>query len=112
MNAEQKYIDGIIADLEDARYRVDELEEECAMLREKLKRAMLLPFVVIDTKTGREADVGEIAKEEWASNLMRHDIEGFAIMESGNLALLDECGNWAYCPPDRFDVVFEEDDDD
>lgn len=109
MNAEQRYMDGIIADLEDARHRVDELAEENAVLREKLKRVSL-SFVVIDEKTGKEADVGKIAKEDWASNLMRYDIEGFAIMESGNLALLDECGNWAYCPPDRFDVIFGESD--
>ena len=73
---------------------------------------MNLSFIVIDKQTGREANIGEIMKEEWASNLMRHDIEGFAIMESGGLALLDECGNWAYCPPDRFDIVFKGDDDD
>lgn len=106
MNAEQRYMDGIISDLENARQKVDELAEENAVLREKLKRVMSLSFVVIDEKTGKEADVGKIAKEDWASNLIRHDIEGFAIMESGNLVLLDECGKWAYCPPDRFDVIF------
>lgn len=59
MNAEQKYMDGLIADLDDARHRANELEEENAVLREKLKRAMLLLFTVIDVKTGKEADVSE-----------------------------------------------------
>lgn len=108
MNDEEKYMDGLIADLENAQYRIDELEEEIVVLREKLKRVMSLSFVVIDEKTGKEADIGKITKEDWASNLMRHDIESFAIMENGDLALLDECGNWAYCPFNRFEVVFEE----
>lgn len=68
---------------------------------------MNFSFIVIDKQTRREVNIGEIVKEDWASNLMRHDIESFAIMENGDFALLDECGNWAYCPSDRFAVVFE-----
>jgi hypothetical protein len=33
------------------------------------------------------------------------DMEGFAILEDGTLILVDECGSFAYCPPDRFQVV-------
>ena len=70
-------------------------------------------FKVIDTKTGCEADTYKIAlKEQWANHLVYCDIEGFAITETGCLMLLDECGNAAYCPDDRFEVVFGGDDDD
>jgi len=66
-------------------------------------------FKVIDKKTGKYPDVEKIAlKEEWAQRLVYCDINGFYIGEGGELALADECGNIAHCPPDRFDVVFEE----
>lgn len=65
-------------------------------------------FTVIDVKTGKYPDVYRIAKkEEWASRLIYCDMEGFALTEDGNLILMDECGNMAYCPPDRFEVVWE-----
>lgn len=65
-------------------------------------------FMVIDNKTGKEADVYNIAlKEDWAKGLIYCDMEGFAIEEDGNLILLDECGNFAYCPSGRFTVVPE-----
>ena len=45
---------------------------------------------------------------DWSSqNLIPCDIEGFCINEDGNLILMDECGNYAYCPPDRFQVNFD-----
>lgn len=68
-----------------------------------------MTFKVIDKKTGKEADTYKIAlKEDWAKHLIYCDIEGFAIEEDGSLVLLDECGNVAYCPDDRFEIVFEE----
>lgn len=68
-----------------------------------------MKFRVIDNQTGKEADPNEIAnEEEWADSLVYCDIEGFAILEDGNLILLDECGNYEYCPEGRFTVVFEE----
>ena len=68
-------------------------------------------FKVMDTKTNKEADIMEIVlKEEWAKNLEYCDLEGFAIIDNGNLALLDECGKWADCPHDRFKVVLCEED--
>ena len=68
-----------------------------------------MKFTVIDKKTGEYPDLWEIAlKEEWAKHLMYCDMEGFAIEEDGTLILTDECGGLAYCPTDRFKVVFEE----
>ena len=68
-----------------------------------------MKFKVIDKKTGKEADAYEIAlHEEWARGLCYCAIEGFAITEDGELILADECGKFAYCPDDRFEVVFKE----
>lgn len=67
-----------------------------------------MTFRVIDKKTGKEADTYKIAlKEDWAKHLIYCDMEGFAIEEDGSLVLMDECGNVAYCPDDRFEIVFE-----
>ena len=66
-----------------------------------------MTFNVIDPKTGEYPDLEHIARtEEWAKNLIPCDMEGFCINEDGNLLLMDECGNYAYCPPDRFQVIF------
>lgn len=66
-------------------------------------------FKVIDNKTVNQADPYEIAnEEEWADSLFYCDIEGFAILENGSLILLDECGNYEYCPDGRFTVIFEQ----
>jgi hypothetical protein len=65
-------------------------------------------FRVIDTLTGQPPDLRNIAlTEDWADVLMSADMEGFAIEEDGTLLLLDECGNFAYCPEGRFRVVVE-----
>ena len=67
-----------------------------------------MTFKIIDKKTGKEADTYKIAlKEDWAKNLIYCDMEGFAIEEDGTLVLMDECGNVAYCPADRFEIVFD-----
>lgn len=69
-----------------------------------------MKFKVIDKKTGKEADVEEIAlHEDWAKGLVYCDIEGFAITEDGELILADECGKFAYCPDGRFEVQFDAD---
>lgn len=47
--AEQKYINGLITDLEDARHEVDELKKENAELRARLDKAIELPVKVGDT---------------------------------------------------------------
>lgn len=67
-----------------------------------------MTFDVIDPKTGEYPDLEHIARtEEWAQNLISCDMEGFCINEDGNLLLMDECGNYVYCPEDRFQVNFE-----
>ena len=67
-----------------------------------------LEFKVIDNNTGKEADIGKIAlKEDWAKGLMYCDMQGFAILDDGNLILLDECGKFEYCPSERFSIKFE-----
>lgn len=64
-------------------------------------------FDVIDTKTGKYADLQKIAlKEEWAKGLVYCDMEGFAIEQDGMLVLLDECGNCAYPPEGRFKLIW------
>ena len=69
-----------------------------------------LPFVVIDKKTKKEADCYKIAlKEDWAKRLCYCDMDGFAITQEGMLILLDECGQYTYCPDNRFKVVAESD---
>ena len=68
-------------------------------------------FTVIDKNTGEYPDLETIAlTEDWAKGLVYCDMEGFAIQEDGTLILMDECGNLRYCPPDRFEVVWEEGD--
>lgn len=62
-------------------------------------------FTVIDKKTGSYPDLEKIAREEdWASGLIYCDVNGFAIGEDGALLLVDDCGNFAYCPDGRFEV--------
>ncbi len=74
----------------------------------KDKEKQKFEFSVVDKKTNKEADIGEIAlKEDWAKGLIYCDMEGFAILEDGNLVLLDECGKWEYCPSGRFEIIPE-----
>lgn len=68
-----------------------------------------MKFRVIDNNTGKDADAYEIAlHEEWAQCLVYCDMEGFFISEDGQLILADECGNFVYCDPERFKLVFED----
>jgi hypothetical protein len=67
-----------------------------------------MKFKVIDKKTGEYPDVQNIAlTEDWAKRLIYCDIDGFYISDDGVLALVDDCNNMAYCPSDRFEVVWE-----
>lgn len=64
-------------------------------------------FEIIDPKTGEYPDLEQIAlTEDWAKNLVYCDMEGFCVNEDGNLILMDECGNYAYCPEERFMVTW------
>ena len=51
-------------------------------------------------------DFEELCKQEWASDLIYCDIDGFVISEDGTLMLLDECGNYAYCPKGVFKIIY------
>lgn len=65
-------------------------------------------IIVTDKKTGEYPNTEQIAlKEEWAKHLLYCDIDGFAIDEDGQLLLIDDCNNIAYCPLDRFNVEIE-----
>jgi hypothetical protein len=65
-------------------------------------------FIVIDNKTGEEADTYDIAlHEDWAKHLCYCDMEGWAIEEDGTLLLVDECGRFAYADRERFKVKWE-----
>lgn len=67
-----------------------------------------MEFEVIDNETGERPDLDQIARtEEWAQGLLVYDISGFVITQDGNLLLLDDCNNVAYCPAGRFTVVFD-----
>ena len=76
--------------------------------KEMIEEMAKISFNVVDNKTNKYPDLYNIAlKEDWAKGLMYCDMDGFAINEDGNLVLLDECGNVAYCPKDRFTMVFK-----
>ena len=76
---------------------------------DKQKQIEEMRFKVIDNNTGKEADICEIAlKEDWAKDLIYCDMQGFAILDDGNLVLLDECGKYVYCPNGRFSAVPED----
>ena len=87
---------------------IERLKAENAALRERLEKTVEVPFYVFDKKTGKEADAYEIAlNEDWAKHLMYCDMDGFAIEQDGTLVLIDECGQLAYCPSDRFEICTE-----
>lgn len=66
-----------------------------------------MTFDVIDPKTREYPDLEQIARtEEWAQNLIPCDMEESCINEDGNLLIMDECGNYANCPADRFKVTY------
>ena len=70
-----------------------------------------MTFHVIDKRTGKEPifDGNHIFKEKWCKGrLIEFDIDGWYISEDGQLALVDDCCNMAYPPPDRFDIVYDE----
>ena len=65
-------------------------------------------FTVIDKHTGEYPNVVSIARRcKWAKNLIYCDIDQFVIGEDGTLMLTDDCGNVAYCPADRFEVIWD-----
>ena len=81
------------------------VNDALAMLKEQKHSET---FIVIDNKTGKEADTYNIAlHEDWAKHLCYCDMEGWAIEEDGTLLLVDECGRFAYADRERFKVKWE-----
>lgn len=65
-------------------------------------------FTVIDMETGEYPNLQKIAlTEKWARGFIPYEMEGFAVTEDGHLILMDECGQYSYCPEGRFKVVIE-----
>ncbi len=70
------------------------------------------PFIVMDTRTGKEADPCQIVlKEDWAkeAGLCYCDMEGFFIGQDGTtLILADECGVFTFVDQERFKIIEQE----
>lgn len=99
------------SEMPDYPHTSEMLDEACDMavaaLRAQQEAPTFLGFSVIDPRTGAEPDCQEIAlTEDWAKNLIYCDIDCFAMTEDQHLILMDDCGNIAYPPPDRFKVIF------
>lgn len=106
----------ILPSTENSPRRVKDYNEYCTLynrlaeLEDKIDNGTLVefPFCVFDKKKNKEANCYKIAlKEDWAKCLCYCDMEGFAITQDGMLILLDECGEYTYCPDNRFKVVAE-----
>lgn len=68
----------------------------------------MLRLKIIDNNTGEKPDTKRIVRtEDWASNLIVCDVDGFFLSEDGQLVLMDNIGNLAICPPDRFSVEID-----
>lgn len=101
----KQWANGYVCSLREGE--AEEYHKMCLSLLCKEQPTKLPEFYVIDVKTGEYPDVGNIAlNEEWAKGLVYCDIDCFAIQEDGNLILTDDCGNIAYPPAGRFNVVF------
>lgn len=87
---------------------IADFARDCQLLLKYVMGERATRFTVIDNETGLYPDCEYIAfNEEWAKHLIYSDIDAFAINEDGVLMLLDDCGNAAFCPADRFTVIFE-----
>lgn len=59
---------------------------------------------------GSEPDLRKIVvSEEWAEDLHRDYVDGFAITPFGELIVIDELGNYRYPPKGRFEVYYMDD---
>lgn len=63
-----------------------------------------MTFTVIDKDTGREVSARVIRKIAKNGDLMEMDIDQFAVTETGDVILLDECGNFTYCVQGAFEI--------
>lgn len=71
-------------------------------------------FEVINSETGEivkdEELEGICLTEDWAKYLIYCDIDGWYINQYGDLALLDECGNYAF-PPKKYQIRWNRNED-
>lgn len=67
-----------------------------------------MTFEIIDKKTGKPPTQRVITNIAKKYGLLEFDIDEFAVTESGQIILLDDCGNIAYCDPNRFIVKLTE----
>ena len=58
-------------------------------------------YRIIDKKTGKEADLGKIAREDWAKELCGQ-ADRFACAKDGSFLLCDANGHYVDVPPWRF----------
>lgn len=63
-----------------------------------------MKFDIYDNETGRPVDTETIDEIAKTGNLIRSDIDGFALTEDGRILLLDDCGNSTECDNERFFV--------
>ena len=69
-------------------------------------------FHVINKRTGKQPNLWLTARRcEWAKHLCYCDMEGFALQEDGTLVLMDECGKVAYPPHGKYEIVWEDEDE-
>lgn len=66
-----------------------------------------MTFRIIDVKTGKEPTDRVIDNIARKGHLLTMDIDQFAVCEDGQIILLDDCGNIAYCDMKRFSVEIE-----
>ena len=61
-------------------------------------------FDVLDSETMKVAQWIDLIHEAWRIGLYPNKIGTFAIDSNGYLMLCDTCGNYKYCPKDRFKI--------
>lgn len=67
-----------------------------------------MAFIVVDRRTGKEADLEKITNEMWAADLLKFDEYEWFKSSSGQLILTDKLFNVAYPDPTRFVPMSEE----
>lgn len=101
----KSYINALDIQRDDLKGIMEYIDDAIDLLKEQEHGET---FIVIDTKTGEEADTYDIAlHEDWAKHLCYCDMEGWAIEEDGTLLLVDECGRFEYADRKRFKVKWE-----
>jgi hypothetical protein len=113
----RKHINVILSDaiamLKNQHEEIERLKKEQEAITPKISEMLKdyghgETFIVIDSETGKEADMYNIALyEDWAKHLCYCDMDGWAIEDDGTLLLVDECGRCAYADRERFKVKWE-----